>query len=87
MKKAGIDIQDYNQVISIQSTDIKLLQEQTNKLQLQLDRKVSLARVDKIISDKNKCYCQKSTSDSVSEHQNNNSPSNSTMPNFDGRED
>lgn len=63
------------------------MQEQTNKLQLQLDRKVSLVRVDKIISDKNKCYSQKSTSDSVSEHQNNNSPSNPTMPNFDGRED
>jgi hypothetical protein len=63
------------------------LQEQTNKLQLQLDRKVSLARLDKIISDKNKGYSQKSTSDSVSEHQNNNSPSNPTMPHFDGRED
>jgi len=85
MKKAGIDIQEYKQVISNQSTDIKILQEQTDKLQFQLEQKVSLARVDKIISDKNKGYSQKLTS--VSEHQNNNSLSDPKMSNFDGRDE
>ena len=37
MKKAGIDIQDYKQVISNKSTDIKILQEQIDKLQFQLE--------------------------------------------------